>query len=126
MVTSKYFPEEIPCNCGCGEGRTEDALVIKLDYLRECCGFPIHANSIVRCPDYNKSVGGKETSSHVASEIRRCKASDLRIPNDYKKRMIFMKHVHLIFDRVGLSVKGGFVHVDVDTQKLTPCQWFYK
>ncbi len=125
-MKSVYFNDEIPCNCSCGIANINKAFSASLDRLREYCGFPIYANSICRCPRYNVNEGGSETSSHISTEEQECTAADLRLPDNSTQRYIFMKHVLVLFDRIGMSIKDDFVHVDMDQTKPSKLFWVYR
>jgi hypothetical protein len=126
-VNSKYFSEdEITCNCGCGNAYISEDLLNKLDGLRNYCGFPIYTNSIARCMKYNLEVGSSNSSSHVSEEDRECEAADLRMPDDAVDRYILLKGVLFFFNRIGISVKDDFIHVDVSEHKPPDVIWLYK
>ncbi len=65
MITSKYFSvKELTCQDGCGL-LPQQALVDKLDAIREAYGHPINVTSVSRCSVHNRAVGGARRSAHV-------------------------------------------------------------
>lgn len=68
MAKYKYFKDtDGSCKCGCG-GNIHHNLYLLLDTLREALNKPIKINSGFRCADYNKKVGGVNTSQHTKGE----------------------------------------------------------
>lgn len=68
MLTSKYFqPSEYQCKCGCGL-EPQQALIDKMDALREQFGSPIEVSCMSRCPTHNKAVGGAPNSNHITGQ----------------------------------------------------------
>jgi len=56
--------------CPCSECKHREVhinlyLVQKLGEIREIVGEPIHITSGVRCPTYNKKIGGYINSPHI-------------------------------------------------------------
>lgn len=65
MVTSRHFqPAEYSCRCGCGLVPTQ-ALLDKLDEIRDAFGSPIGLTCASRCPTHNAAVGGAPNSNHI-------------------------------------------------------------
>ena len=120
---SKYFDSEIPCHCGCGENNVDNELMLRLDAMREDYGEPIVANSICRCRDHNRKVGGSPTSSHISDVLHKCQAADLKFPWEVTQRYKFLKSAMKMFSRIGVGKE--FIHVDVDYLKAVPAQWGY-
>lgn len=59
----KYFsPKEVDCPC-CG-GLPKEAMLIKLDQIREEWGKPLTVTSGYRCPQYNRKIKGAQKSAH--------------------------------------------------------------
>lgn len=57
---------EATCPCGC-LAVASDTLLDNAQLLRDRVGFALPFNSIVRCPAYNRSIGGSTLSAHLLS-----------------------------------------------------------
>jgi len=112
MQLSKHFSkEEFDCQCGCGTGTIDPALVLKLEMARIEYGKPMRINSGIRCLDHNRSIGSKDTSSHI-----KCLAVDIGCTVTSTRHgllQILLKY----FKRVGIHKQ--FIHVDVDSDKIS-------
>ena len=66
-LTEHFSKEEFDCQCGCGNGDIEIStwLVEGLEKVRKCYGKPMRINSGIRCLNHNRSIGSKDTSSHI-------------------------------------------------------------
>lgn len=123
---SKHFSSlEISCNCGCGIENVSEIFMLALDHFRDYCDFPVYVSSICRCLAYNKKLGGKDTSSHISTRMSMSVAADLLLPKDLKQRYIFFSGIFRCFNRIGISLKDEFVHVDIDKTKLQDIVWYY-
>lgn len=119
----KYFKaSEFDCKSLPGSGGTgmDYRLVDKLDRLRHAWGRPIVVNSGFRTPTHNASVGGKPNSAHLRGLAADCRTDDLR---DAIKFAIFAAARG--FTRIGVDLKGKYVHLDVDPSLPGPAIWFY-
>lgn len=109
-----YFkPRDFTCRC---EGLCDHPsvismnLVAKLDAVRKLIGMPFTILSGTRCELYNRKVGGKPLSSHIAkSGISH--AADVLCP-DAAFRFAFLTAALPMFNRIGLG--KDFIHVDDD------------
>lgn len=119
----KYFvPEEFdsPDAPGSGFAMMDYALVERLDRLRRVWGRPLVVNSGYRTAAHNKSVGGVKDSAH-----QRGLAADLRT-SDLTDAIRFSIVAALNgFSRIGVDMKGRYVHVDCDMSLPSPAVWFY-
>jgi uncharacterized protein YcbK (DUF882 family) len=112
----KWFNRnEFACNCGCGKADVSQALVDRLDQIRETMDAPLHVNSGCRCEAYNAKVGGKPDSAHTHGT-----AADIRIP-DGATRFKFLQVAFVLFPRIG--VYDSFIHVDVDAKLPQSVCW---
>lgn len=60
-----YFKNsELMCHCGCNE-MPQQAIIDKLNEIREAYGKPITLTSVKRCAAHNKAIGGAAKSAHV-------------------------------------------------------------
>ena len=64
MITRNFKLSEFQCPC-CGKSNISMELVEKLQQLRDLYGDPIMVTSGVRCPEYNRRVGGYHDSPHL-------------------------------------------------------------
>ena len=109
QLTDHFKKKEFDCQCNCGTGEISMALVQKLEQARVEYGKGMRINSGIRCLNHNRSIGSKDTSSHI-----KCVAADIGC-TDMSKRHELLKILLKYFDRVGVHKK--FIHVDVDTEK---------
>ena len=67
MKLSKYFnSEEFDCKCGkCSPIEIDKKFISMLTEAREKAGVSFKINSAYRCLNHNKSIGSKDTSSHI-------------------------------------------------------------
>ena len=108
-LTEHFSKKEFDCKCGCETGPINMILVEKLEQSRIDYARPMRINSGIRCLDHNRSIGSRDTSSHI-----KCLAADVGCVNmddRHKMLSIFLKY----FQRVG--VHKEFIHVDVDPDK---------
>jgi len=110
---SKHFDRsEFKCKCGnCDFDVVDVKLLEVLEDAREYFGVPMHINSACRCEDWNKEVGGRETSQHLLG-----KAADVVI------REVTPQRLYQYFDAkyqntFGLGLYPSFVHIDVRVRK---------
>ena len=110
MQLSKHFSKkEFDCQCGCGTGTINAILVQKLELVRQEYGKPMRINSGIRCLEHNRSIGSKDTSSHI-----KCVAADVGC-TDMTARHELLQILLKYFKRTG--VHKQFIHVDVDSDK---------
>ena len=116
----KYFkPSELACQ-HCGKDGVKLELVEKLDRLRELYRLPIKSNSAFRCRDHPLSIT-RPTSSHILGEA--CDISAKSSRERYTLLQLILKNN--LFDRIGISDKEGFIHVDISKDKSTQLIWLY-
>lgn len=95
-------------------------LVSALDQLRAGWGMPLRVNSGFRTPTRNAVVGGAPNSAHLRGLAADIKMSSL--VECIKFAVFAAQHG---FKRIGVDMKGTFVHVDVDDSLPSPAIWFY-
>jgi zinc D-Ala-D-Ala carboxypeptidase len=106
----KYFKlSEFKCHCGkCGDPPMGPAFLDLLDHAREIADVPFTIVSGYRCPAHNKAVGSTSTN-HV-----RGMAADIATPSNFARGRI-LKGLYLAgFIRIGISLKGKFIHADIN------------
>jgi len=115
---SKHFSRwEFECSCGCGTGQIRDALVERLQKVREGYG-PLTVNSGCRCKRHNRNVGGTPESSHLSGW-----AADLRCPNSFSRFHLVQNLLAAGFQRIGIG--RDFIHADCDPDKPQILMWLY-
>lgn len=91
-----------------------------LDSLRVEWGGPLRIKSGFRTVEHNALVGGKPNSAHL-----RGLAADVATTSVHMAIRLAIVAARLGFPRIGVDLKGGFIHVDVDAGLPTPVTWFY-
>jgi len=119
-----FKSDEFKCKCGCGLANPSPRLLIRLNKFRRFLGEPVHITSGSRCLDHNRSIGSKDTSSHVPKgENDYTDASDIETKNS-AQRFRFLQAAHAAgFTRIGFG--KGFIHLDVDLFKADNVMWDY-
>jgi uncharacterized protein YcbK (DUF882 family) len=120
QLSPHFNEDEFRCKC-CGEViPISPALIELLEDIREFSGFPIIITSGYRCPSHNAAVGGKPNSAHVTAE-----AADFAFHSSHE----LFKYLEAIFlygpQRLGISFKGKFIHVDVSIGLPQEVVWGY-
>lgn len=94
-----------------------------LDTLRDEFGEPLHINSGYRSPAHNAAVGGKPDSAHLkglAADVR-----PLLSPSWPKLWRLMKCAFSLGITRMGVSLKGDYIHIDIDDSLPNPRLWVY-
>ena len=108
-IKSFTFDEMACKHCSHCEGASDmdENFMMKLQQLRDACGFALPVNSGFRCAQKNIDCGGHKGSAHLTGE-----GADLRVERD-KARIVIQKAIEMNFS-VGISQKGNsrFVHID--------------
>lgn len=103
---SKYFHdlEFLACIPSCNISQMDKSFLVKLDTLRELCGFPLVLNCAYRSPEWDKERGRSGNSYHTKGL-----AVDIRC-FDARKRAVIVEFAL----RLGLSVGvySSFLHID--------------
>lgn len=120
-IHSKFFtPEELACRCGdrtCPDAPLSVQVIAPLEEMRRILGIPLPVTSGARCRRYNKEVGGKRKSLHIADIDREGFAVDIGIlqpKNSDFWWVIKTVALKVGFTRIGLYYDGGFIHLAVD------------
>ena len=124
---SKNFSKlEVQCPCGCGANKISSVLIEKLQKVRNIIGTSIIITSGVRCEFYNTSIKASMNSSHIPDEHEIGNAVDIACTNS-KYRYELIQVAQKFFNRMGISggSYGGFVHLDVDKEKVQEVMWLY-
>jgi len=114
-VIKSFTFDEMACkdcsHCG-GVSDMNEHFMMKLQQLRDACGFALPVNSGFRCAQKNIDCKGHTGSAHLTGE-----GADLRVDRD-KARIVIQKAIEMGFS-VGIQQKGSsrFVHVDTKIRK---------
>lgn len=116
FVSSEFDDPTVP---GSGENMDYD-FVRRLDDLRSVWGLPVVINSGFRTIRHNALVGGKPNSSHT-----RGLAADCRIDGLMHCIKFAVLAASRGFQRIGVDLRGEYVHLDTDSSLPHPATWFY-
>lgn len=94
------------------------AFVLKLDAIRDRCGFPFKIRSGYRTAAHNARVGGVDSSAHEAG-----KAADIQAESSVARFKILTEAVRMGFQRIGIG--KTFIHLDDDESKTQQVAWLY-
>jgi uncharacterized protein YcbK (DUF882 family) len=107
MLSQHFSQNEFACHCGCGKDAIELEVVCILEDVRTHFNAPVAVNSGVRCLEWNRKQGSKDTSQHVKGF-----AADIAVKGVSPKDV-----ANYILDRYpnvgGLGRYKRFTHVDV-------------
>ena len=112
-LTDHFSKEEFDCQCGCGNGDIviSENLVFELECVRIHYGKPMRINSGIRCLSHNRSIGSRDTSSHIKGLAVDISCTDMGTRLELVKRLLRDGE----FKRMGIH--KDFIHVDVDYDK---------
>ena len=121
-IQSFTFDEMACKNCECGgESNMDEDFMMRLQQLRDACGFAFPVNSGYRCKIKNLACKGHPTSGHLTGQ-----AADLRVDRD-RARIVIAKAIDMQFS-VGIQQRGDSRYVHVDTkirESGKPNLWSY-
>lgn len=104
--------DELECRCNKCKQTVKGHFREQLNEARAIAGVPFIITSGMRCLEHNRSIGSKDTSSHIKGI-----AADIR----YKDELDLSRIVHALsrvgFTRIGVNKKLKFVHADLDKDK---------
>ena len=104
-----------------GENKIEDSLLLKIDELRERCGFPFIITSGYRSLAHPIERAKKTNTGTHAQGI----AADIKVIDGVQRFKIVEEAIKMGF--TGIGVASNFVHVDIrslDTNE-SPVMWCY-
>ena len=112
----KFFTEEeFDCQ-HTGENRMEKEFLLKLDALREHCGFPFVITSGYRSPDHPLEAVKEIPGTHAQGI-----AADIKITNSAHRYSLIKAALEHGF--TGIGVAGDFIHLDI--RSSLPVMWTY-
>ena len=119
VEAANFELEEFNCPCDepCQQSLSHD-LGLKLQLLRSRVG-PLIINSGLRCPDYNKKIGGVKSSYHLTGEAVDIDTSKW---GGSRKFELIEAAIELGFTGIGIAI--SFIHLDV-RQDRDPAVWTY-
>lgn len=123
MVKLKHFDIsefDSPDEPGLAARIMDESFLLKLDEARSYSSIPFRITSGLRTPAHNQKVGGvmpdpskgKKGSSHLYGY-----AADIAAPDSRSRFIIVNALLKAGFNRIGISGKNGFIHVDNDPDK---------
>jgi len=101
-----------------GENEMCSHFLVRLDNLREACGFPFIVNSGYRSPEHSVEKAKSKPGFHAQGL-----ATDIRCRDGNKKRKIVAAAIAMGFN--GIGVYPTFIHVD-DGIRVRPVIWSKK
>ena len=109
-LSRNFSAHEFRCRCGCDRAEINPRLVEALQALRDLAARPVRITSGYRCPDHNRSKGGKPRSQHLLG-----KAVDVVIDGFTVTQMYCLADKVAAFRNGGLGIypDNGIIHVDV-------------
>jgi len=113
--TTYIKKHEVECKCGCGIAHVSQSLIDRLNTVRILTEQPIILNSVCRCLEHNKNVGGSSTSSHISTDDKESCAADIKCSDPVYRYHLLKALFHVGFKRV--LVYKTFIHVDLDLSK---------
>jgi zinc D-Ala-D-Ala carboxypeptidase len=112
----KYFKlSDFDCQ-ETGENRMSEELLLKLDGLREACGFPFIITSGYRSPNHSIEAAKSSPGTHAQGI-----AVDIKTSGG-AQRYAIIKHA-MAMGFTGIGVAKSFIHVDIRT--TAPVVWSY-
>jgi uncharacterized protein YcbK (DUF882 family) len=110
-LSENFSRSEFACKCGCGFSTVDVDLLATLEVVRKKFRQPVKINSACRCNDYNKKVGGAQSSKHKKG-----------IAADITVKGIKPYDVYLFLDgympnSYGIGTYKTFTHIDVRIKK---------
>ena len=112
----RYFSiSEFDCK-ETGENEMNSEFLMRLDLLREACGFPLIVTSGYRSKEHSVEIRKDKPGTHAQGI-----AADFKATDGWHKRKIVEAAIALGFN--GIGVAKTFVHVD--DRKSTPVIWNY-
>lgn len=107
-ATANFSYSEFGCPCGTcsfGDGtQINSKLVLNLQQIRNVFGKAIQISSGLRCPSYNRAVGGVDSSYHLIG-----KACDVPCTNSSDRHQLVKLALRL---HLTVGINPTFLHLD--------------
>lgn len=108
-ISKHFYLDEYTCRCKrpeCGAPKYPKSFFVDLiEAVRKECNFPFFVNSWVRCPFWNRAVGGASDSIHMTGY-----AIDIGCTNSKRRA----KLIHALLKRgFSVIVYSNFIHADL-------------
>lgn len=126
---------EFDCNCNSckstgasGRVNMDSDFLERLDYARATVKgqTPFVITSGYRCEAHNSAVGGrKKSATSKGSSHMYGYAADIAATSSTARFNITQALIEAGFNRIGISAKGGFIHVDSDPDKSPRVLFLY-
>lgn len=121
MTWANFTRDEFACK-HCGERKTPDEFIDKLQRLRDLVDFPLTVTSGYRCPEHNARVSSTgRTGPHTTG-----RAVDLSV--NRKDAYMVLQAAFAMGEFTGIGVQqkgtGRFIHLD-DLAEGRPTVWSY-
>ena len=115
-MTKEYFTrvdgsDELECRDKCGQ-TVKGHFRELLNEARAIAGVPFAITSGMRCLEYNRKIGSKDTSSHIKGL-----AADISYADDLDLTRIVHALTRVGITRVGTNEEKRFIHCDVSKDK---------
>lgn len=120
-VIRNFTADEFACKCGkCDKGYDDmqDGFLRRLEQARAIADTPFTITSAIRCPEWNRKVGGVDSSAHVEGW-----AVDVAATTGGQRFTIMQAAMDAGFNRIGIA--GNFIHMDCDPRKPANVVWTY-
>lgn len=120
MLSTHFALSEFRCKCGkCTYGQSrfdvDGRLIQHLEAVRTHFGKPFSPNSGLRCPTYNRKIGGAPNSQHLFG-----RAADIAMPGHDPAEVAAWIDRQPWASFCGLGLYNTFVHLDV---RGAPTRW---
>ena len=117
-MPNHFSHKELACKCGCGLQNTTDIQLSMLNNVRELVGVPMIVTSGSRCPEYNKKVGGVETSDHLTGQ-----GTDVFCETSSMRFALIRSAIAIGFKRIGVA--KDFIHLGSNNNNPRNVFWLY-
>ena len=105
-ISPHFSRAEFACKCGCGFDTVDSELLEILEAVRQHFGEPVTVTSGCRCPSWNESQGGGQTSQHLLG-----RACDFKVKGVEAVR-VFNWCSSMWPEQYGMGCYPSWVHVD--------------
>ncbi len=111
-----YSRDNFKCSCGCEVNNINPKVVGICNDIFEETDRYFNINSGFRCLYHNRSIGSKDTSSHVKGL-----ACDLATTDSHSRFLLVKALIDLDIQRIGYY--KTFIHFDIDKDKTQDIIW---